>query len=97
MAETLGEPIAFIPRNKCEFTIGYMSVEKKKASEELMELNSEGDKATIEEVKADQLDINELDKVEDIERKVSVGFRLASYKAGNVEVCRFIDTKIYPF
>ena len=61
-------------RNKCEFSIGYMSQQAAKESGE-----TAGD---IKEEKGEETMSDE--KV--IKKVISVGFRLASYKAGSVEI-----------
>jgi len=60
-------PSTFGYRNKCEFSIGYMTVKKENGSD-IGEV--------VEGVKEEVVD----------QKIISVGFRLASYKAGSVEI-----------
>jgi len=61
-------------RNKCEFSIGYMTQQADKEAEETAgDINEGGSEVSMND--------------EEVSKKViSVGFRLASYKAGSVEI-----------
>jgi len=99
-------------RNKCEFSIGYMTKiedsttiklesdlmetveEESKKSEEMADVKEEAKDIEIKEeakdieLKEEAKDSEEIQNVPEVEhtKVVSVGFRLASYKAGSVEV-----------
>jgi len=73
-------------RNKCEFSIGYMSVEKESKTEDNV-ISKNPDEAQKEEADMSAVDTEDSkERTKIMEKIVSVGFRLASYKAGSVEV-----------